>query len=113
MNKIFGREPARWTGLIGALVIALAAFKNPWVSPGAAAAIVALLSAGVLAWTTRPVAPAVLTGVVTAGVAVAAEYGFHASEAQVAGITGVVLAAASMFAVRDQVDPQETAISHT
>jgi chromate transport protein ChrA len=109
--KLLGTEPARWAGVLGALLVAVAAFANPWVSPGAAAAAVVFITMCVQAYTTRPFMPSLLTGVVSAAVALVAEYGYNATEAQVAGITGAVLAVASLFIVQPQVTPKPTLIS--
>lgn len=111
--KIFGTEPARWVGIIGALLTAVAAFKNPWVSAGSAAAIIAFLTAVVTVWTTRPWQPGLLSGVVAAGAALVAEYGLHLADGQVAAISALALAVGNLFAVREQVIPKETAISNT
>lgn len=109
--KLFGTEPVRWAGVLGALLVAVAAFKNPLVTPGAAAAAVALITMCVQAWTARPFMPSLLTGVVSAAVALVAEYGYHATEMQVAGITGAVLAVASLFIVQPQSTPKLTLVS--
>lgn len=109
--KLFGTEPARWAGILGTLLVMVAAFENPWVSAGAAAAAGVLLTTLVQLYTTRPFAPALLTGVVAAATALIAEYGYHATEQQVAGVTAFVLAVASIFVVREQVTPQATIIS--
>lgn len=104
--KIFGREPALWLGVIGAVLVALSSFGVPYLNAGQAAAIVALLTAGVTAWATRPVAPALFTGVITAASALVAEYGLHFSDVQVAGVTGTVLAVLALLGVRSQVEPK-------
>ncbi|AGL13890.1 hypothetical protein [Actinoplanes sp. N902-109] len=57
MRPILGREPSLIIGAIGSLLTVLAALGLPWLDAGAAAAITALVSAGIIAATTRPVAP--------------------------------------------------------
>ncbi len=105
--KIFGREPALWLGLIGAVLTTMVSLNLPWLSVGAAAAIMALLTAIVTAVTTRPVAPALFVGVLTALVALFAEYGVNLSDGLVAGLSSALLAAFALFGVRPQVRPAE------
>lgn len=108
--KILGREPALWISVIGSVLAVLVATNVSFLNAGQAAAIVAVLSAVMMAVTTRPVAPALFTGVLSAAVALFSEYGMHASDALVGGLTAVVL---SVFALvsRGQISPQETAVS--
>lgn len=103
--RILGREPALVIGAIGSLLTVAAALNIPGISAGAAAALTALVSAAVIAFTTRPVAPALYTGAVAAGVAVLAEYGFNVSDSVVAALSGAVLAGFALFGVRPQVTP--------
>ena len=109
--KILGREPSAYVAVIGPILVFLAAVHVPFLSAGAAAAITALLSMVVLVWTTRPLAPPLITGLVTAGVAVLTEYGLSLSEQVVGALTAVALALLA-FVNRDQVRPQETAITN-
>jgi hypothetical protein len=108
--KIFGREPAAFIALIGSVLVVVAAMELPWLNPGQAAAATALVAAGVLAYTTRPLAPPLLTGAFSALVALFAEYGLELSEALVGGITGLILATYA-FITREQVSPRETAVT--
>lgn len=108
--KILGREPAAWVASLGALLVVLASFGAPFVDGAQAAAITAALMAVVLLVTTRPIAPAVVTGVVTSGVAVLTAYGLHLSDLQVGSLTGAALAVFSLL-TRQQVASQPTAIS--
>lgn len=103
--KIFGREPALVIGAVGALLTVLAALNLPGVTAGAAAAITALIAAAVTAWTTRPVAPALFTGVIAAGAVLLAEYGYHVPDGTVAAIGGAVVAGFALFGIRPQVVP--------
>jgi hypothetical protein len=107
--SIFGREPAAIIAIVGSTLTFLAALNVPFLNAGAAAAITALISAGILAWTTRPLAPALLTGVFTALVAVVAEYGFSVSDEVVGGVSAVILALFA-FITREQVSPQDTSL---
>lgn len=102
--KIFGREPALVISSVGAVIMALFAFHTPGVHAGTADAVVALLTAILVAVTTRPVAPALFKGVLTAGVALVAQYGLHFSDAQVGTLSALVLAVSALF-VRSQVVP--------
>ncbi|MEU4367570.1 hypothetical protein [Micromonospora chersina] len=110
--KLFGREPALIIGAIGSLITVLAALNLPGLSAGAAAALTALVTAGVTAWTTRPIAPALYVGVVAAAAALLAEYGFHVSDAAVAAIGGAIVAGFALFGVRPQVTPKADPATH-
>lgn len=103
--KIFGREPATWVGLIGSGLAVAAAFGVPHITAGVAAAGTALLSAGVMAIFTRPVAPALGVGAFTALMTLLAEFGLHATDGQVAAVTAFILGTYSLLGVRPQVDP--------
>lgn len=107
MRPIFGREPALIMGAVGAFFTVLAALGLPWLDAGAAAAITALVSAGIIAATTRPVAPALYTGVATAAAALAAEYGLHLSDKLVAAVAAALLAGFALFGIRPQVTPAD------
>lgn len=104
--KIFGREPAVIIATVGAFLTFAAAVGIPGVSAGAAAAITSLIAAGVIAATTRPVAPALFTGVVTAGVAVLTEYGMRVSDDVTGAASGLVLALFALL-TRAQVSPAQ------
>lgn len=103
--KIFGREPALIVGAVGSLLTVLAALNVPGIDAGAAAAITAFFSALIIAMCTRPWAPALFTGVVAAGAALIAEYGYNVSDGAVAAISGAVLAGFALFGIRPQVTP--------
>lgn len=108
--RLLGREPALWLSLLGAVLAILVSMNLSFLNAGQAAAIVAAVTAVLMAVTTRPVAPALFTGVLSAGVALMAEYGLHLSDATVGGLTALVL---SVFALvsRGQISPQETAVT--
>lgn len=109
--RLFGREPALIISAIGSLVTVLAALNIPGVTAGAAAAITAFLSALIIAFTTRPWAPAMFTGVVAAGASLIAEYGLHVSDGVVAALGGLILAGFALFGIRPQVVPRSSASS--
>lgn len=103
--KILGREPALVLGFVGALLTFLVSVNLDWLNAGQSAAILALLTGIVTAATTRPIAPALYSGLAAAAAAVLAEYGTSVSEATVAGVTGLILAGFALFGVRNQVSP--------
>jgi hypothetical protein len=103
--RIFGREPALVISAIGALVTLLVSLNLPGLSAGAGAAFTSLATALIIAFTTRPVAPALFTGVVAAGAALVAEYGLHVSDDVVASVSSVVLVGFALFGIRPQVTP--------
>lgn len=105
--RIWGREPALIISAVGALLTVLAALNLPWLDAGAAAAITALVSAGIIAATTRPVAPALFTGIVTATAALVAQYGFDLSNELVAAVSAAVLVFCALFGIRPQVTPTD------
>lgn len=104
-EAIFGREPALIVSAIGSVVTLLVALNLPGLSAGAGAAITAFLTAVIIAVTTRPVAPALFTGVVAAGAALVSAYGLHVSDAVVGAVSAVVLAGFALFGIRPQVSP--------
>jgi hypothetical protein len=91
--------------VIGSVLTSLAALNVPAVDAGAAAAITAFISACVMAWTTRPAAPALFTGVVTALAALLVEYGLNVPDATVAAVSSTVLAGLTLI-TRGQVEPK-------
>lgn len=105
LMKIFGREPALIVGAVGSILTVFAALNMPGLSTAAAAAITSFLSAVLIAWATRPVAPALYTGVISAAVALLAQYGLHVPEGVVAALPAAVLAVFALFGVRPQVTP--------
>lgn len=103
--KIFGREPALWLGLIGALVTWLVSLGLDWLNAGQATAIVTFVTAVVIALTTRPVGPPLFVGAVAAGAALFAEYNLAVSDAFVTGLGAIILAGFALFGIRPQVTP--------
>lgn len=110
--KVLGREPAAWLGLIGALATVAVTTQVSWFSAGQEAAGLALLTGLVMAFTVRPVQPALLAGVVSLAAAVLTAYGLNLSPELVGTTTGAVLAACAFFGVRPQVSPVETPVNH-
>lgn len=104
-GKILGREPALWLAVIGAVITWLVSLGFEWLNAGQATAIVTALTAIVIAATTRPIAPALYAGAVSAGAAVFAEYGLQWSDAAVTGLGTIILTAFALFGIRDQVTP--------
>lgn len=105
--KLFGREPALIIGAFGALVTLLVSLNIPGLSAGQGAALTSFVTAGAIALTTRPVAPALFTAIVAPAAALFAEYGMHVADSVVVAITSVILAMFSIFGVRPQVSPAE------
>ena len=108
MRMILGREPALWTGAVVAILAALATFNLSWLSAGQAFAVGGLVTAGITAATTRPIGPGLFTGLLTAVVAVMAEYGTRLPESQVAVLSTLVLAVFTLL-TRQQVSPPQNA----
>lgn len=112
--KVLGREPALIAGALGSVLIVFASsFELSFLTSGQATAIAALLTAVVMAWTTRPAAPAIFTGVVTAGAALLAEYGLNLSNEKIAAVSAMVLAVCALLGVRPHVYPQDTLVSRS
>lgn len=103
--KIFGREPALWIALVGAVLTWLAGFQMDWLSTGQAVAITSALTGLIIAATTRPIAPGLYVAAVGALAAMFAEYGLHWSEAAVTGLGGIILTVFALFGVRAQATP--------
>lgn len=104
--KIFGREPALWLGLIGAALTWAVTLGLDWLNAGQSTAIITFLTGLVIAIMTRPWAPALFTGTLSALAAVFAEYGLHWSEASVTGLGGIILAGFALFGIRPQATPK-------
>lgn len=109
-GKLLGREPSAWVAVIGPILMVLAALNVPFLNAGQAAAITAALLAVLLVLTTRPIAPALVTGALTAAVALFTEYGVTVSDELVAALSAAALALLA-FITREQVKPQETVIT--
>lgn len=103
--KILGREPALWLGLIGAVLTWLVSLGLDWLNAGQATAIVTFLTAVAIAFTTRPIAPALFVGALAAGAALFAEYELAVSDAFVTGLGAIILAGFALFGIRPQATP--------
>jgi hypothetical protein len=99
------REPAVIIGIVGSVLTSAAAMGLDFLSAGQAAAIVAFLSAVLIAWRTRPVAPGLFVAAGAALVAIMAQYGLHLSDAWVGFLTSLVLGGFALFGIRPQVSP--------
>lgn len=111
--RIFGREPALWVGFIAAVLGGLATTGIDGLSPLQAAGIIGginALAAIITAWQVRPVAPAIYTNAVAAGVAIATAYGQHATPELVGSYNAIVLAGL-MLLTRGQVSPTGAAVA--
>ena len=111
--KILGREPALVVGAINALIMVAGTLGFSLLGQDQAALWVALVnaaSAAILAWTVRPLSPAVFSQLVGAIVAVIAGYGIELSSDFVFAINGA-LVPILMFLTRGQVSPVETAVT--
>ncbi len=104
------REPALYIGLIGSVLTFLVSLNLSWIDAGAAAAILALITGGVTAVFTRPVAPALYSGLVAAVAAVLAEYAVNVPDSVVSSLSGLVLAPFALFGVRTQVTPSSATV---
>lgn len=104
--KIFGNEPAVITAVISAalsLVVTLGVGLNS-DQAGGWVAVISGVFAVIAAWHTRPIAPAVFTGLVTVTAALLASYHFHVAPGTVGAINTLVLATLTLL-TRGQVSP--------
>lgn len=102
---IFGRDPGLWIAFIGAAITWLVSLKLEWLNAGQATAITTLITAVLIAATTRPWAPSLFTGVVAAGAALFAEYNLAVSDEFVTGLGMIILAGSALIGIRPQVTP--------
>jgi hypothetical protein len=104
---LWGREPALWIAALAALLGIGVTLGLPFLSPGQAAAIVAVLNAAAAVWMavlTRPIAPAAFTGATAAAAALLAAYGLHLPQETVGAVNVAVLAVLALL-TRGQVSP--------
>jgi hypothetical protein len=104
---IFGREPVLYIQFIAAVLGVGVSLGFSWLTGEQAALIVAAINAVFAAWTaalTRPIAPAVFTGAVTALAALVTGYGANLSAEFVGAINLVVVAGLAVL-VRGNVTP--------
>lgn len=101
------REPALIIGVVSAALSLLVALNWHGLTSDQAALIVAAITAVgglITALSTRPIAPAAFTAVITAGVALLAGFHFNLDPATVATFNGLVLAVLTLI-TRHQVTP--------
>jgi hypothetical protein len=111
--KILGREPTLFIAVISSGIVVLGTFGLHWLSGQQAGLIVAAINAVALAvnaYTVKPVAPAAFTYAIAALVAVVAAYGINVSAETLAAINLAVVPVLALL-TRNQVSPQETAVS--
>ena len=105
-------EPAQvWLGWVAGGLGLVATWGLPWLTVGQAALAVALINAVAMviaAWKTKPRSPAILTGVVSAAVALLAGYGVHVSQ-DVIGVVNTILVGILSLHTRAQVSPVKKA----
>lgn len=104
-GRIFGKEPALILALIGAVVAWIATLGFDWLNAGQATAVITFVTGVVIAATTRPIAPGLFVAVLSAGAALAAQYGLEWSDAAVTSLGTIVLAGFALFGIRPQVSP--------
>lgn len=101
------REPTLYIGVVSAGLSLLVALNAGGLTSDQAALIVAAITAVgavITALATRPIAPAVFTGAVTALAALLAGFHFSLAPGTVAAVNGVVLAVLTLL-TRGQVVP--------
>ena len=104
--KIFGREPALIIGAISAALSLLVTLGIGLTADqaGAWTAVISGVFSVITAITTRPIAPAAFTGLVTVAATLLAAYHFDVSAGTVAAVNGTVLAVLTLL-TRGQVSP--------
>jgi hypothetical protein len=105
--KLFGREPALWIAAVQAALMLAFTLGVPGIDGGLAAAVSLVLTAAAGAWTalaTRPVAPAVFTGLIIAAVQLLSRFGLDLNEVQVSTLTGFVALVVTLV-IRGQITP--------
>jgi len=108
--KIFGREPAVYTGLLAAVLALVVSIDKFDFSAEEAAAIMGVIFAvlGVYtAWVTDQTLLGVFIGLAEAVIACAAVYGFDLTVDQTGAVMALITSAAG-FAQRTQVSPAAT-----
>jgi hypothetical protein len=108
--KIFGREPALWVSTIVSALMLVSALGLDWLSPVQATTIGGVVVALSAALFTRPVAPGLFTGLVTAAVGALAAYGLNLDDSTITAVGAFTLVLFG-FITRTQVSPKETALT--
>lgn len=104
---VFGREPALVLSVISAALGLLVTLPTG-ITVTMATVLVTFISAAfaaITAWATRPIAPSVYTGLITAGADVLAAFHYDVSTPTLGAVNAVALALL-MFITRGQVSPQ-------
>jgi len=107
--RLFGREPALWIAGVQALLMVLFTLGVPGIDGGLAGAVSLVLTAAATAWTalaTRPISPAVFTGLIIAAVQLGTRWGLDLNEVQISTVTGFVAVVVTLI-VRGQVTPSD------
>jgi len=112
----FTREPAAYGAAIAAVLSALAVFGLPFLTDQHVTLWVAVVDGAVavlVAWRVRPIAPSLVTYLITAGAALTAGYGLAIPDRYVAGANALVVAllfALTRVQQTPVVDPVPTAV---
>lgn len=107
--RLFGREPALWIAVVQAALMLAFTLGVPGIDGGIAAAVSLVLTAASGVWTalaTRPVAPAVFTGLIVAAVQLFSRWGLDWTEVQVSSITAFVALVVTLV-IRGQITPED------
>ncbi len=113
--RIFGREPALIIGVIVAVISLLGTLGYSFLSADQAGlwiAVVNGVAAAIMAWTVRPMSPAVYTYAVGVIVALATGYGLTFTPEQVAAVNGLLIGILTLV-TRNQVSPIPTPVTAT
>lgn len=107
VNLIFGREPVFWIAVLQALVSLVVAFGLSLSSDqaGAVIAVTTALLAVVQGWATRPIAPAIFSGLQQSVLALLLSFGLHLDVQQIGATMIVTHLLLSVVMVRPQVSP--------
>lgn len=107
------REPALLIGVVVAVISLLGTLGFTFLSmdqAGLWVAVVNAVAAAFLAWTVRPISPAIFTYVVGVLVALGTGYGLEFTPEQVAAVNGMVVPALTLI-TRNQVSPIDTPVT--
>ena len=111
--KILGKEPALIVGIVVAAISLGGTLGFRLLGEDQAGlwiGFVNALAAAIMAWTVRPLSPAVYTYLVSTIIALGAGYGLTLTDAQVSGINGLVVPILTLI-TRNQVSPIPTALT--
>lgn len=111
--KILGRDPTLYLATIVALISFAGTLGYSLLSPDQAGLWIVVVNAvagAIVAWTVRPIKPALFTYLIGALVALAAAYGFDLSEQVVNGLNGLVVPFLSLLTYGN-VSPIETPLT--